>query len=63
MATIKTKFRSSSVEGRDGALYYQVIHNRVGGCTDGEYMVNFSGWYRELHGVTVRMRRNISWTT
>lgn len=51
------------MEGREGALYYQVIHNRVGGCTDGEYMVNFSGWYRELHGVTVRMRRNISWTT
>ena len=24
------------------------------GCTDGEYMVNFSGRYRELHGVTVR---------
>ena len=23
-------------------------------CTDGEYMVNFSGRYRELHGVTVR---------
>ena len=22
------------------------------GCTDGEYMVNFSGRYRELHGVT-----------
>ena len=23
-------------------------------CTDEEYMVNFSGRYRELHGVTVR---------
>ena len=29
MATIKTKFRSSSVEDREDALYYQVIHNRV----------------------------------
>lgn len=29
MATIRTKFRSSSAEGREGALYYQVIHNRV----------------------------------
>ncbi len=26
----------------------------LSGCTDGEYMVNFSGRYRELHGVTVR---------
>ena len=24
------------------------------GCTDKEYMMNFSGRYRELHGVTVR---------
>lgn len=24
------------------------------GCTDEEYMVNFSGRYKELHGVTVR---------
>ena len=24
------------------------------GCTDEEYIVNFSGRYRELHGVTVR---------
>ena len=25
-----------------------------GWCTDKEYMMNFSGRYRELHGVTVR---------
>ena len=24
------------------------------GCTNEEYMVNFSGRYRDLHGVTVR---------
>ena len=24
------------------------------GCTNEEYMVNFSGRYKELHGVTVR---------
>lgn len=33
MATIKTKFRSSSVEGREGALYYQVILSIP--CRDG----------------------------
>ena len=26
------------------------------GCTDGEYMVNFSGRYRELHGVKMCIR-------
>lgn len=29
MATVKVKFRSSSVDSREGAIYYQVIHNRV----------------------------------
>lgn len=28
MASVKLKFRMSSVDGRDGCLYYQVIHNR-----------------------------------
>ena len=32
MATIKVKFRASSVEMKEGSLYYQVIHNlRPGG--------------------------------
>lgn len=29
MATIRTKFRPSSVEGREGTLYFQIIHGRV----------------------------------
>ncbi|MCD8293312.1 MAG: site-specific integrase [Prevotellaceae bacterium] len=29
MATVKVKFRPSSVGTKEGALYYQVIHNRV----------------------------------
>ncbi len=29
MATVKVKFRPSSVKGKEGVLYYQVIHNRV----------------------------------
>ena len=29
MATIKVKFRASSVEMKEGSLYYQVIHNRL----------------------------------
>ena len=32
---------------REGSWFYSE-------WTDGEYMVNFSGRYRELHGVTVR---------
>ena len=29
MATIKIKFRPSSVSGKEGTLFYQVIHNRI----------------------------------
>ncbi len=29
MATIKIKFRPSSINGKEGTLYYQVIHNRI----------------------------------
>ena len=28
MATVKIKFRPSSVDGREGTVYYQVIHRR-----------------------------------
>lgn len=29
MATVKIKFRPSSVAGKEGTLYYQIIHNRI----------------------------------
>lgn len=29
MASVKVKFRPSTVNGKEGTLYYQVIHNRV----------------------------------
>lgn len=29
MATVKVKFRASSIAGKEGTLYYQLIHNRV----------------------------------
>ena len=29
MASVKVKFRPSSVNGKEGSIYYQVIHNRA----------------------------------
>lgn len=29
MATVKIKFRPSTVDGGQGTIFYQVIHNRV----------------------------------
>ena len=30
MASVKVKFRPSSIDGKEGSIYYQVIHNRDG---------------------------------
>ena len=29
MPTIKIKFRPSTIEGKEGSLFYQIIHKRV----------------------------------
>lgn len=29
MATVKVKFRASSIPDKEGTLFFQVIHNRV----------------------------------
>ena len=44
MATIKTKFRSSSVEGREGTLYFQIIHGRVARQINTGYRLFPSEW-------------------
>ena len=44
MATIKVKFRPSSVPDREGSLYYQVIHNRVARQIKTGYRLHLSEW-------------------
>ncbi len=44
MATIRTKFRSSSVEGREGTLYFQVIHEPGGRQISTGYKIFASEW-------------------
>lgn len=29
MASVKVKFRPSTIEGKEGTVYYQIIQNRV----------------------------------
>ena len=29
MASVKVKFRPSTIEGKEGTIYYQIIQNRV----------------------------------
>ena len=51
MASVKVKFRPSTVNGREGTLYYQVIHNRVVRQINTEYKLFASEW--DCHSETV----------
>lgn len=44
MATVKVKFRVSSVEMKEGSLYYQVIHNRLVRQVHTDYKLFPSEW-------------------
>ncbi len=44
MATVKLKFRASSIETKKGVLYYQIIHNRLARQIHTDYRVYSSEW-------------------
>ncbi|WP_106830252.1 tyrosine-type recombinase/integrase [Parabacteroides pacaensis] len=44
MATIKVKFRASSVETKEGTLYYQVIHKRIARQIKTDYHIFMKEW-------------------
>lgn len=44
MASVKVKFRPSSVNGKEGSIYYQVIHNRVVRQIRTDYRIFESEW-------------------
>ncbi|MBX9187746.1 site-specific integrase [Bacteroides sp. K03] len=48
MASVKIKFRTSTVEGCQGTIYYQVIHNRVARQVKTEYRIYESEWNSSL---------------
>lgn len=49
MATVKVKFRPSSVCGREGIIYYQVLHNKVVRQVTTEYKVYAREWDEKRH--------------
>lgn len=48
MASVKIKFRSSTVEGGQGTIFYQVIHNRVARQVKTGYRIYESEWNGSL---------------
>ncbi len=58
MATVKVKFRPSSVDDREGTVYYQVIHNRVARQVATDYKVYACEWDEKHHRIVVSSRQD-----
>lgn len=63
MASVKVKFRPSTIGGKEGTLYYQVIHNRVVRQIYTDYKLFASEWQSHseaviLHRVPNEQERN-----
>ena len=56
MASVKVKFRPSSIDGKEGSIYYQVIHNRVVRHIAADLNVHESEWNAETSSVTIPVR-------
>lgn len=58
MATVKAKYRPSSQEGKEGTIYYQVIHKRVARQINTGYHVFKEEWDSETHKVITTTTSN-----
>lgn len=53
MASVKIKFRTSTVEGGQGTIFYQVIHNRVARQVKTGYRIYGSEWNGSLSEIAM----------
>lgn len=51
MASLKVKFRPSTVEGKEGGIYFQIIHNRVVRQLNTDYKVFAHEWDTEEENI------------
>jgi len=51
MATIKVKFRPSTVDDKEGTVYYQVIHNRIARQVTTNYKIYACEWDEKYHRI------------
>ena len=58
MTSIKIKYRPSSVEGKEGCIYFQIIHNRVVRQLNTDYKVFATEWDAEAESVIVTGNRS-----
>ena len=53
MASVKVKFRPSSIDGKEGSIYYQVIHNRVVRHIRTDYRIFENEWNGKLSMIEI----------
>lgn len=53
MASIKVKFRPSSIKGREGSIYYQVIHKRAIRQIRTDFRVFETEWDKDASSVRI----------
>ena len=58
MTSIKVKFRPSTVDGKEGGLYFLIIHNRVVRQLKTDYKVRVEEWDAESESVIVNGNRS-----
>lgn len=58
MATVKAKYRPSAQEGREGTIYFQIIHKRVARQINTGYHVFKDEWDSEKHKVITTAATN-----
>ena len=58
MTSVKIKFRPSMVDGKEGGIYFQIIHNRVVRQLNTEYKVFAEEWSAESESVVIKGSRS-----
>lgn len=58
MTSIKIKFRPSTVDGKEGGIYFQIIHNRVIRQLNTEYKVFAEEWNAESESIVIKGSRS-----
>ena len=57
MTSIKIKFRPSVVPGKEGSIYFQIIHNRIVRQLNTEYKIHEDEWDADAETVIVNGSR------
>ena len=58
MTSIKVKFRPSTVDGKEGGLFFQIIHNRVVRQLNTDYKVFAEEWDAESESIVINGDRS-----